>query len=273
MRDRADARGRAKSPVAAVVGRGLRGERLVLVQRHLVFPINDARRLAGRPRPRGDLELAAGPAHFGEIGRKLLLVEVDHLVQRRLVGAIGAVDVDVLHRLDDRVPALLVEAVLERVARRVAARAIVAENALHAGVVGRRVGQAGEDQVARHLLDQPLVVGDRREREIGAARGGEIELAPGGLEGERLRPYLILTFLHRREVVVTGLVCVDRGGDGCTRSLGRDGDTAQGLAGRIFDRAREHDLGGAGRQGERKAGRRGGGEDCQMPFVLHGPFS
>src|SRR5262249_59715905 len=95
---------------------------------------------------------------------------------------------------------------LQEVARRVAACAIVMDDALHAHVVGSVSRQSGEDQVARQLADEPLGVLDLLERKIRPGPSLQLGLAIFCLEAERLRPYTILTGRKRGEIVGPGLV-------------------------------------------------------------------
>ena len=177
MGQRGDARGRSLGPVRAVVRRRPRRQVLVGIEGDVVFGEHRARRFARRARPAGDAE-AAGlrPARLGEIGGELGLMVVEHLIVA--VRQVVAVDVDVLHRLDDGGPAGFVEPVLQRVARRVAARAVVVHDPPHADVVGGLGGQAGEDQVARQLPH--LALGVRRSwraRNRVACAGLDVDLA------------------------------------------------------------------------------------------------
>jgi hypothetical protein len=221
VRQRAAARGRSHRPVAAVDRRNARRKLDVRIERHVVFLIDHACCFTGRARPGRDLEAAlVRSAGAGEIAGKLLLMEINDLVGRRIRPAIEAVDVDHLHRLDHRVPAALVEAVLQRVARRVAARAIVAEDALHALVIVGFLRQAREDEVTRHLSHLGLEIGHRLEHEVLALLGGEIDVVLGGLEAQRLRPDLVFAGLERWEIVGAGLVGEDRRGDGAALGLG-----------------------------------------------------
>ena len=128
------------------------------------YSLNTTRAVSPRrARPQLDLHRAlAGSARARQIGREFLLIEVDHAVEP-VLAEIDPGHVDVLHQIDDGVPAVLVELVLQRVARRVATRAIVAHELLHARVSRRVVGQRRQDQVAGQLAHQIL---ERAEREI-----------------------------------------------------------------------------------------------------------
>ena len=103
-------------------------------------------------------------------------MEVDQRI-RLWIGRIDAAVGHDLHHVDDLVPAVLVEAELQHVARRVAAGAEIAERPLVAGILVGRLGQRRHQHLARQLAHLALEVGHRLEREIRALRGGEIDLA------------------------------------------------------------------------------------------------
>jgi len=98
---------------------------------------------------------------------------------------IGTVDVDVLHQLDDGVPAGLVEAMLQDITSRMAGSAVVAHDRLHALVLLVVLRQRRKHLVAGELL--PHVLG-RLEREVVLLGCAEIDLALGGRKRQRLRP-------------------------------------------------------------------------------------
>jgi hypothetical protein len=171
---------------------------------------------------------------------QLFLMEVEHRIDRR-VGPIEAVDVDRFHGADDGVPTGFIEAVLQRVAWRMAARAVVAEDLLHAQIVGRVAGQAREDQIAGQLDDPRFGILDRRKREVLLLDGAERDLGLRGGEADRLRPQPVLAFGQGREHVGAVLVGEDRCRDGLADFLGRDRDPAHFPAGRT-DRAVQQDV-------------------------------
>ena len=166
----------------------------------------------------------------------------------------------------------LVETVLERVARRVAARAVVVHDPSHAEIVGGLGGKAGEDQVAGHLPHLALGVVDLGEREIAPRAGFDVDLGGGRLEAQRLRPHAVLPCRQRREVIGAGLVGEDGGGDGRAHGLRRNRDAAELFAGRCGDGAGQD--GGIGRRGgqARERGQDGGcaGGAKGNTRVLHG---
>src|SRR5262252_7317768 len=84
-----------------------------------------------------------------------------------------AVDVGILHELDDRAPAGLVESVLKRVARGVTAGANVAHEPLHALVLLGLLGQRRQHDVARQL---PEEMPRSRENEALLAWRGESDV-------------------------------------------------------------------------------------------------
>jgi hypothetical protein len=171
-------------------------------------------------------------------------VIVEHALRLVLGPEIDAGDVDVLHQIDDGAPAGLVELVLQRVARGVTARAVVDDELLEAAVVGGVLGQRRDREIAGQL---PKEILHRLEREVLVPGRAEIDLAPGGLERQRLRPDAVLARGQRREIVVAGSVGEDRGGDGPSLGLGGNRHAAHLLAGRRADRASQQRVGGAGR--------------------------
>src|SRR6516164_2033314 len=94
------------------------------------------------------MALSPGP-RAREIGRQFLLMVVENAGRLALVTHERAVDVGILHQLDDGVPAGLVESVLKRVARGVAAGANIAHEPFHALVLLGLLGQRRQHDVAR----------------------------------------------------------------------------------------------------------------------------
>ena len=188
-------------------------------------------------------ELSPGPARAGEIGCKLLLVELDDGVRLGISRIDAGVGHD-LHQVDDLAPAVLVEAELEHVARRVASGAGVAEDPLDARVLVGLLRQRRHQHFARQLSHPPLGIGHRPEREVGPPRRREIDLALGRLERQRLRPHVVFARGQRRKVVAPLLVGVDAGGDGGALRLGRHRHAAKLLARRGRDRPAEQLIGG-----------------------------
>ncbi len=219
---------RAERPVAAVVLHEVGGQARVRIERHVIFLEHDARRLAGRARIGLDLHGAlAGAAGAREIGRQLLLVMIQDASGLALVADERAVDIGVLHQLDDGVPAGLVEPMLQDEARGVATGAVVTHHPLHALVLLGLLGQARQHDVAGKLAH---IVLERRKREGLLALRGEVDIRLGGGEGDRLRPDVILALGQRREIVVAARIGEDRGGDGAADGLGRHGDAGKLLA-------------------------------------------
>ncbi len=150
-------RRRSERPIAAVVLHEVARQARVRVERHVVLLEHDARRLAGGTRIGGELHGAfARSERAREIGRQFLLVVVENAGRLALVTHERAVDVGILHQLDDGVPAGLVEAMLKRVARGVTAGAIVAHEPLHALVLLGLLGQRRQHDVARQLPNEIL---------------------------------------------------------------------------------------------------------------------
>src|SRR5262249_37446053 len=104
--------------------------------------------------------------------------------------------------------------------------------------------------------DLLIEVLDRIEREVLPARRAEIDVAPGGLEADRLRPDLVLALRQRRKVVSARVIGIDRRGGERSFGLGRHGGTTHLLARGRCDRAAEQDIGGVGRawSGGRQSG-------------------
>ena len=153
-----------------------------------------------------------------------------------------AVDVGILHQLDDGVPAGLVESVLKRVARGVTAGANIAHEPFHALVLLGLLGQRRQHDVARQLPNEIL---RRRENETLLARRGQIDVGFGGLEAYRLRPEAVLSGRQRWKIVVAARIGEDGRGHGSAHGLGGYGDAAELFAGRRGDRPAENDIGGA----------------------------
>ena len=236
-------RGRAAGPVAAVVLHEAGRQVGVRIERQVVFADHHARRFAAGARvelhSHGGL---AGAAGLGKVGGELLLVEVEDAGGLAVPGDIGAVDVGVLHQLDDRVPARLVEAVLQRIARGVAAGAVVAHQLLHAPVLLGGLGQRVEHQVARQLPDDLLGIGHRHQLEVPLRARREIDFDLRSLVAERLRPHAVVPGRQRREGVVARLVGVDGRGDGAACRLRRHGDPRHLPAVRLAHRSAQHGL-------------------------------
>ena len=265
---------RAERPVGSVVGEHFVGHADIGVGRRFVVGEHHARRFAARARPQVELHRGrAGAAGAGEIGGEPLLLVLEdgsRLVVRPLI---DAGHIDVLHQVDDGVPARLVELVLQYVARRVAAGAAVLHELLHFGVPGGRIGKGGEQHVAGQLTHEIL---DRREGEILPPGGAEVDVAAGGSEGDRLRPHLVFAARHRREIVIAGLVGEDRGDDVRAVGPGRHRDAAERLPAGRSDRPVEHRVGSLRRHGGQRRRRHRRGKDGseaeyrEIPGVPHG---
>src|SRR4029079_9959706 len=124
-----------------------------------------ARRFAARWRRQHELRFTLRPARPREVRSELLLVVIEDSRGRALLAHVAAVDVGILHELDDGVPARLVEAELQRIAGGMAARAVVAYQLLHSPVMLRVVRQRVERDVAPQLAERllELRVGDQLE--------------------------------------------------------------------------------------------------------------
>src|SRR5262249_51170368 len=128
VRQLAELRGSAEVPVVAVIDGIFRSERAGTrpgVERQVRGLPYDAGGFPGRPR--AVLELHRGfarAAGTGKISREVLAVEFDDAVGLGIRALIDAGVGDVLHQVDDLVPARLVELELQRIARRVAAGAL-----------------------------------------------------------------------------------------------------------------------------------------------------
>ena len=122
-------------------------------------------------------------ARAGEIGGELLLVIIENPRRLTLATHERAIDIGVLHELYDRVPAGLIELVLENVARGMTPGANRAHDAFHALIVVSILRQRRKHDVARQL---PYVVLQWLEHEGLFACCGQIELRLGRFEGQRL---------------------------------------------------------------------------------------
>ena len=105
------------------------------------YSLNTTR--AASPDGRGSslnfIEVSPGPRARVEIGGQFLLMKID-IGRRFVIGAlINALHVDMLHQVENLVPTFLVEAMLQRITRAVAAGAIFPHLRFHA-VIFRRVG-------------------------------------------------------------------------------------------------------------------------------------
>ena len=142
--------------------RAVVGAVVAAFHREVVFLDDDARRFAGRPRPQLELHRAfARTARAGEIGGELLLMEFD-IAGRLAVGArIDAEHVHHLHEVEHLAPALLVEAVLQRIARRSGSRCSSSAPASSSEVLGRVARQRRQELVAGQLADPILLVRHR----------------------------------------------------------------------------------------------------------------
>ena len=261
-------RRRAQRPVAAVVLHEVGGQVGIGIERNVVFLEHRARRFARRPRLELDAHVAcAGAARLREIGRKLLLVIIENAGRLAFGADEGAVDIGVLHQLDDGVPAGLIEAMLQREARGVAAGADRAHDALHAAFGRRALRQGVEHEIAGKLLERRFRIAHRREREILLGIVGEIDRAFCGLIAQRLRPHPIVSRRQRRKIILAGGVGEHRGGDGAAVGLGRHRDAAHGLAVRRFDGAAQQRV-GEGRH--RNQDRGDGGEGRDDKTAAHG---
>ena len=141
VHERAAARRRAERPVAAVGGGVLGRHAEIRRDRYVVFLEHHPRGLARGARPQLDRHIFGRATRPREIGRELLLMAVQHALGLVVRTAIYAGHVHTLHQIDDRRPPSLVEPVLKRKARRVAARAIVGDQRFHPPVFGGGVGQ------------------------------------------------------------------------------------------------------------------------------------
>ena len=264
MRQLADPRGGAERPVGAVVGvvLGHDPDAGLRVDRHVVERPGGAGGFARGPRPRGELHRAfARPARAGEIGRQRLLIEFDDGVG--FGAGVCEHGRNPLHHIDDLVPAGLVEAELQHIARRVAAGALVGEDLLDAGVVLGRFRQRRDQQLARQLPDALLGIAHLAQHEVLALGGAEVDRALGGLEAERLRPDLILSFRHWREVVVASLIGIDAGGDGGAFLLGGHRHAFELLARGRGDRTAQQLIGRRSGRGCCQTGNDQGRRACQ----------
>ena len=261
-------RRRAQRPVAAVVLHEVGGQVGIGIERNVVFLEHHARRFARRPRLEFDAHVAcAGAARLREIGGKLLLVIIENAGWLALAADEGAVDIGVLHQFDDGVPAGLVEAMLQREARGVAAGADRAHDALHAAFFRRALRQGVEHQIAGKLLERRFRIAHRREREILLAICRQIDRVFGGLITERLRPDPIAAVGQSRKKEIAGTVGEHRRGDGAAVGLRRHRDAAHGLAVGRFDGAAQQRVG----EGRHRYQDRGdGGEVCDDETAAHG---
>jgi hypothetical protein len=196
----------------------------------------------GRARATTFIDDSPGP-RAREVGRKLLLVAFHDLVGFGIRPRIDAGDRHDFHQVDDLAPAGFVEAKLQRVARRVAAGAVVHENLLGAGVVGARLGQCRDHHLAGQLAETPLGVGHLLQREIRSPQRGEIDRALAGFEAQRLRPHAVFARGQRREHISARGVRIHAGGDGGALHLGGYRDAFELLAGSRRDRPAQYLIG------------------------------
>ena len=262
MRQLAELGRGAEVPVVAVIGRifrALDGDAGHRIERQVIGRPDDAGGFAGRTRT--VLELHRGlarPARAGEVGGEVLAVEFDDAVDLGIGAGILAGAADDLHQVNDLVPAGLVELELQRIAGRVAAGALIVEDAL-----GLRVGigvlrQRRGEHFRRQLADALLGIGDGRELEILVLGRREVDLILGGVEAERLGPDAVFAVGHRREEILPALVGVDAGRDGRAFLLGGDLHAVELLAGGGSDRAGQKLVGRSrGRHQRRRNGKAG----------------
>ena len=254
----AELRGDAARPIRAVID-GIRGldalgaDAGIRVERQVIGRPHDAGGFAGRPRT--ILELHRGLARAArprQIGREVLAVELDDLADLGVGAGIDAGAGNHLHQVDDLVPAGLVELELQRIARGVAAGALVGEDLLDVGVFRRGVRQCRDHHFRRQLTIARLGVGDGGELEVLVLGRRQIDGTGRGLEAERLRPYAIFAVGQRREEIVAVLVGIDARRDGRAFLLGRHLHAFELLAGRRCDRAGQQLIGASrGGQSER----------------------
>ena len=166
--------------------------------RHVIKRPHRVRRFAGRAWPFRDLHDAVRPAHFREIGREPLLVHLNDRLRRTVRHARSSA-ADRFHQIDDSRPALFVETELQRIARRMAAIALVVQDLLH---VTSSALSSGSDAITsspgscRHFVSGSVIVFSVRSWRLLADRSTcGLRL----LEAERLRPDAIFARRHRRE--------------------------------------------------------------------------
>ena len=168
-------------------------------------------------------------------------MEVEDACGLALLADISAIDIGILHQLDDRVPAGLVEAVLENEACGVASGAAVADQPLHALVLVGLLGQRGKHDVSRQL---PHEIRKWLQHQALLAGCGHLQLCACGLEGQGLRPDPVFSGRQRRKEILTGLIGKHRGRDGAAGRLGRDGHAGKLFAGSGRDGAAQDCLAG-----------------------------
>src|SRR4029077_10059689 len=174
-------RGGPQRPIAAVVLHEILGKPGIRIQWNVVFLEHDARRLPYWTRIQLEFHRTftrAGRA--GEIGGELLLVIIENPRRLALATHERAIDIGVLHELYDRVPAGLIELVLENVARGMTPGANRAHDAFHALIVVSILRERRKHDVARQL---PYVVLQWLEHEGLFACCEQIELRLGRFEG------------------------------------------------------------------------------------------
>ena len=200
--------GRAERPVAAVVG-GLPAGRAGSIGKS--YSLNTTR--AASPVGRGaQLELHrafAGSARAGEIGRELLLVEVDVRLGLVLRALIGAEHVDAASSgrgsRSSRPRRSGAAADSSRCGSRCSSCAPASSCGSRpacrraAPPATRRPGNCRIQILHRGLSAKSCCL-----------VAAELDVALGGLEGQRLRPDPVFPVRQRREVVVAGLIGVDR---------------------------------------------------------------
>ena len=164
-------------------------------------------------------------AHLGEVGGEFFLVVVDHW-ERRLIRAtiVAAAVHHGAHQVDDRLPALLIKAVLQNVADFVTAGAVVEEDVLHPTMLRGVFGESRQVFLPGKLLEE---VRELRQQQILTLQSA----VKGDFSVRRriafdLGPKTVLPGREsRREIVVALLVGENAGGNRLSQFFHRDRDS------------------------------------------------
>src|SRR5262249_6482241 len=152
----------------------------------------DARRFVFRPWTRAELHRGfSGATRARKIGGQLLLIVFQNLVgfgPRARVNAAAGHD---LHQVDDLVPAGLVKAELQYVARRMAGGEFIDEALFDPGVFGWRFRQRCGQSFARQLRDPLLGISHLMQYDVVVPSSRKVDRTFGSLKIERLSPYTV----------------------------------------------------------------------------------
>ena len=174
VRHLADFGGGAERPVGAVVRIHFGADAGDRAQRQVIKRPHHARRFSGGARTGGHFHRRfTRPARTCEIRRQRFLYAIQQWAGLGGGAGMHAVVGHHFHQVDDLVPARLIKAELQHIARRVARGAIVGEDFFHERIFRRGFGQRCHHQFAGQLAIALLGIRHRRQSEIVAAFGIE----------------------------------------------------------------------------------------------------